>query len=101
MRTSWDSNLRATNSRLWKGFVKSMDVLTDAQIDDAELSEDHHGRSIQRPTGIYGELDSVMGVFPEMSAEAWHHLRAYSLTQRRHQYGSDARTEAVRGATSR
>ncbi len=47
-----------------EGLVESMDIFTDVQVDDTELSEIIMVN--QRPTGIYGELH-VMGVFPEMS----------------------------------
>ena len=47
-----------------EALLESMDILTDAQVDDAELSEVI--MVDQSPTGIYGEFEA-MGVFPEMS----------------------------------
>ena len=47
-----------------EGLLESMDILTDAQVDDAELSEIIMVH--ETPTGIHGEL-WTMGVFPGMS----------------------------------
>ena len=47
-----------------EALLESMDILTDAQVDDAELSEVI--MVDQSATGIYGEFEA-MGVFPEMS----------------------------------
>ena len=47
-----------------EALLESMDILTDAQVDDAELSEVI--MVDQSSTGIYGEFEA-MGVFPEMS----------------------------------